>query len=113
MPEGGRLAPVVIRLPAEVDMVNSGAVGGGLRAALTPGVRLVIADMSQTVFCDSSGLRQLGLAHRAAADLDIRLCLAACAPAVQRVMTLTGLARLIQVYPSVPDALTSYGPPAG
>lgn len=107
MLDGGRLAPVVVRLPAEIDMGNSAAVGDELRAALAPGARLVIADMTQTVFCDSSGLRQLALAYRAAADRGIGLCLAGCAPPVERVMSITGLTGLIPAYPSVRDALTA------
>lgn len=57
MPDRDRLAPVAVRLPADIDITNSAAVGGELRAALAPGVRLVIADMTETVFRDLSGLR--------------------------------------------------------
>lgn len=109
---GGRLAPVVVRLPVEIDIGNSAAVGDKLRAALAPGTHLVIADMTQTMFCDSSGLQQLARAHRIAIDLDIVLCLVSGGPSVTRVMTLTGLVDLIPAYASVGDALTAHHSPS-
>jgi hypothetical protein len=39
--------PVVIPLPAEIDMANA-EDGDQLRSALTPGVTIVIADMTST-----------------------------------------------------------------
>jgi anti-anti-sigma regulatory factor len=55
--------PVVIALPAEIDMANAGPVGQQLGSALTPGVQTVIADMTATIFCDSSGISMLVRAH--------------------------------------------------
>ena len=112
VPAGRHLSPaVVVRLPAEIDIVNSAEVGERLRAALAPGVRLVIADMRVTTFCDNSGMRQLRLAHRAAAVSDTPLCLAGCGPIVTRLLNLTGLAGLIPVHSSVRDALTAFDLP--
>ena len=51
-----RVAPVVVVLPAEIDVTNSEQVYDRLVAALTPGVDIVIADMTSTSFCDSSGV---------------------------------------------------------
>jgi anti-anti-sigma regulatory factor len=42
-------APVaVVTLPAEIDMATAGAIGERVAAALAPGVRAVIADMTGT-----------------------------------------------------------------
>jgi hypothetical protein len=38
--------PVLVALPAEIDVTNAGQVGEELRSALGPGVTAVIADMS-------------------------------------------------------------------
>ena len=54
-------------LPAEIDIANGAGVGQRLCAAFAPGVTVVIADMTSTVFCDSSGISQLVLAHHCAA----------------------------------------------
>jgi hypothetical protein len=48
--------PVVIALPAEIDMANAGQVGHQLGSALAPGVKTVIAGMTATTLCDSSGI---------------------------------------------------------
>ena len=53
-PGSGRIAPfnaepVVIPLPAEIDMANTEDVGDQLRSAFTPGLAMVIADMTPTV----------------------------------------------------------------
>lgn len=44
--------PVVVRLPAEIDMVNAEHVGEELCSALTRGAAVVIADLTWTGFCD-------------------------------------------------------------
>ena len=97
--------PVVITLPAEIDMSNSDSVGSELSAAMVPGVTLVVADLTSTVFCDSGGLRHLVMAYHQAAAIDAELRLAVQASSVRRVMELTGLFRLMNVYPSVAAAL--------
>jgi len=66
--------PAVVALSAEVDMANADDVGEQLRSAFAPGVTIVVADMTWTVFRDSWGMRALVLAHRCAAD-----CHASCA----------------------------------
>jgi anti-anti-sigma regulatory factor len=54
-----RPQPVVITLPAQIDMANAGCAGQQLGSALTPGVTTVTADMTATTFCDSSGISML------------------------------------------------------
>jgi len=59
---------VVIPIPAEIDTTNARDVRCQLTAAaLKPGVRIVIADMTATTFCDSEGLRAFLVAHQRAA----------------------------------------------
>ena len=58
--------PVIVSLPAEIDMANEEDVGEQLCAAFAPGVTVVIADLGSTVFCGTSGARQLVLAHKRA-----------------------------------------------
>ena len=70
-------APVIAALPAEIDLSNSAEVGAALRQNFKPGVSLVIADLTGTVFCDSSGIRQLLLAHDLAAESQAELRLVA------------------------------------
>ena len=44
---------VVVNLPSAIDIANADQVSDQLTAMLGPGVRVVIADLSRTRFCDS------------------------------------------------------------
>jgi anti-anti-sigma regulatory factor len=69
--------PVIVRLPAEIDLANADGIGEELAAASGPCVAVVIADMTATAFCGSVGMRTLVLARRQAvtAGTDLRLML--------------------------------------
>lgn len=100
--------PVVVALPAEIDVTNSEEVYAQLVAALAPGVSTVIADMMATVFCDSSGVHAIMHAQENAAARDVRMLLAvSSATSVRRVLELIGVTRLMPVYPSLREALTA------
>jgi len=99
----------VVALPAEIDMANAESVGERLGSAFTPGVTVVIADMTSTVFCDSYGMRCLVLAYRCAGR-PARLRLAVPDTRVRQVLRLAGLDRLLPVYPSLGAALTGGTP---
>ena len=73
---------------------------------LTPGVNTVIADMTSTVFCDSSGVHAIMHAYESAAARDVRMRLAvSSASSVRRVLELIGVGRLMPVYPTLAEAL--------
>ena len=84
------LPAVVIALPAEIDMANADRVGQQLGAALAPGVATVIADMTATRFCDSSGINMLVRAHGQAAANGTELRLVVPSTAVLRTLALLG-----------------------
>jgi anti-sigma B factor antagonist len=98
--------PVVVMLPAEIDMSNADAVEAQLRAACAPGVT-VVADLSATTFCDSSGARALLTAHRQAAAGSARLRVAVPPGAVRRTLALLAFDTILQVFPSVAEALAA------
>jgi len=97
--------PVVVRLPEEIDVTNADQVRGDLQAALDQGAATVIADLSGTMFCDSRGLHALVGAHKRAAAGGVRVLLVTGAGQVRRLFALTGMDSVIEVYPSVADAL--------
>ncbi len=98
--------PVVVTLPAEIDVTNSEEVYEQLAADLAPGVSTVIADMMATVFCDSSGVHAIMHAYESAGARDVRMLLAvSSATSVRRVLELIGVSRLMPVYPSLQEAL--------
>jgi anti-sigma B factor antagonist len=101
------LPAVVVALPAEIDIANADPVGQQLASALTPAVRTVIADMTATRFCDSSGISMLVQAHKQAAANGTELRLVVLSAAVLRALTLAALDRLLPIYPSLSQALAA------
>jgi anti-sigma B factor antagonist len=104
--QAAQVVPVVVVLPAEIDVTNSEQVYEQLLAALAPGVRTVVADLTSTVFCDSSGVHAIMHAYESAAARDVGMRLAVSpATSVRRVLELIGVGRLMPVYPSLAEAL--------
>jgi hypothetical protein len=58
--------PVIVTLPAQLDAAAAGRAVGQITAAFTPGVRVVIADLTAAARCDRSAIRNLLKAHRRA-----------------------------------------------
>ena len=85
------IKPVIVVLPAEIDVTNSDEVYQQLLAALAPGGGTVIADLTSTSFCDSSGVRAVMRAHQLATTQGNVLRLAVSPTgSVHRVLQLTG-----------------------
>ena len=102
--------PVVVTLPAEIDITNGASVGLQLCSAFAPGVAIVVADLTSTVFCDSSGISQLVLAHHCAAAHHAQLRLVVPHPRVLDALKVTGIDRLLACYPSLDAALAPGSP---
>jgi anti-sigma B factor antagonist len=99
----------VVTLPAEVDVSNADQIHQDLTALVAQNASLVIIDMSTATFCDSAGVTTLVRAMRTASASGAGLRVAASAPAVTRVLAITGVDRLIEVYPSVAAAMADPG----
>lgn len=80
-------------------------------SVLGQGATLLVADMSKTNFCDSAGVSALVRTFRRAGTEATALRLAVTAPAVQRVLSITGIDRLVDIFPSVAASLA--GPRSG
>ncbi len=101
------VVPEIVALPAEIDLSNAAQVGDDLDAALGAGAAVVIADMSLTQFCDSSGIRHLLIANDRAVASTAELRLVITSAAVLRVLRVIGVDRLLRIYPSLQAALTN------
>jgi anti-sigma B factor antagonist len=100
----------VVTLPAEIDVMNADTVREDLLSVINQGAVLLIADLSQTTFCDSAGVSALVRAFRRAAASSSGLRLVVSTPAVQRVLSITGVDRLLDIFPSVAASLAGpYG----
>lgn len=90
----------VVTLPAEIDITNADQLREDLLSVLNQGAALLIADLSRTTFCDSAGVSALARSFRRAEASQGEMRLVVGTVAVQRVLTLTGIDRLLDIYPS-------------
>ena len=95
----------VVTLPVEIDVTIADTVRDELLAILGQGATLLIADLSQTEFCDSAGVSSLVRTYRQASTSGSAVRLVVSTPAVQRVLSITGVDRLVDVFPSVAASL--------
>jgi anti-sigma B factor antagonist len=96
---------VVVTLPEEIDLNNSGAVWDDLFALLN-GPALVVADMSGTIFCDSTGMRMLVVARNRAefSGATLRIVIRP-GGALARSLAIVGFDRVLPIYHSIQDAM--------
>jgi anti-sigma B factor antagonist len=95
----------VVTLPVEIDIANAGQVRDDLLSILNRGATTLIVDMGGTTFCDSAGVNALVRANKRAAANGSKMHLVVSAPAVQRVLAITGVDHLMDIYPSVAASL--------
>jgi anti-sigma B factor antagonist len=101
----------VIVLPDEIDAANSKQIGDTLAAAAQRGLPILVADMTFTTFIDSSGIRVVLQAYRVMRASGTELRFVIPAPHVLRTLAITGVDRMLPIYPSLGAALTKT--PAG
>ncbi len=107
MADPQHLPAVVVALPAELDMASADWVGQQLGAALAPGVKTVIADLTATTFCDSSGISVLVRAYKQAAANGTQLRLVVPSTAVLSSLRLVQMDYLLPIYPTLSQALAA------
>lgn len=104
--QAAQVTPVVVVLPVEIDVTNAEPVYEQLVAVLSPGVGTLIADMTSTEFCDSSGVHAIMHAYETAAERNVLMRLAVSPhTSVRRVLQLIGVGRLMPVHESLQEAL--------
>jgi anti-anti-sigma factor len=97
----------VATLPPEIDISIADAVRDELLAVVNQGAVALVADMSKTMFCDSAGVRALVRTFRRATESSTKMRIVVGTLAVERVLQITGVDRLIETYPNVAAALGS------
>jgi anti-sigma B factor antagonist len=104
----------VVSLPDEIDISNVGQVREDLLSIINRGTALLVVDMSTTTFCDSAGVDALVRAFKRATASSAGMRLVVATPAVQRILAITGVDQLIDIYPTVAAAMAVVdhaGPP--
>ncbi|MBV9446789.1 MAG: STAS domain-containing protein [Streptosporangiaceae bacterium] len=97
--------PIVVALPAEIDVVNADQVYDQLRAPFAAGAVTVIADLTATTFCDSRGIDRIITAWSKAEAAGCQLRLAVSPGGeVATLMELLGIGEALTLYPSIDEA---------
>lgn len=97
--------PVVVTLPAEIDLTNADSVDVAIARACSRRGKVVVADMTATTFCDSVGVQTLVRAGRQARAKGCELRLLVPQPGVLRVLELLGIGTIVPIYHSLDEAL--------
>ena len=95
----------VAAAPEEIDITNAQELRAVLLEAAAHGHGTVVADLTRTRFCDSSGLHTLLAAHKRAQAEGGELLLVIPSPAVLRVFAITTVDRMIPNFTSLDEAL--------
>ncbi len=95
----------VVRLAGRLDLLAAAEVKQLLTKTVSDGARVLVIDMGEVSFVDSSGLGALigGLKAARLAGGDLRL--ANVGTQAQTILELTTLNRVLRVYPNVAEAL--------
>ena len=98
----GSITTLAVR--GELDLASSPLLRDALERASAAGAGLVIIDLRELTFMDSTGLSVLVKAHRQALDAGHRLALVKGGTQVQRILTLTRVAEHLVIVDD-PDQL--------
>jgi anti-sigma B factor antagonist len=93
----------VVTVRGEVDLFTAPEFKDSIAAAIDAGTKLVIVDLTETTFIDSSSLGVLISAQRRLAGRDGRLVVVSDVKAVLSTFRITGLDGVIDLVPSLDD----------
>jgi anti-sigma B factor antagonist len=96
---------VVIIVSGELDLASGPALDDELVRLSASGVPLVVVDLRQVEFIDSTGLSILVKAHQRAAEQGHEFALVRGAQQVQRLLDLTGVAERLTLVDSPEELL--------
>jgi anti-anti-sigma factor len=97
----------VVTMPAEMDITNATGISDQLAAVTGQSPEVITADMTATVFCDTSGVHALTRAHELAAASGSELRLALGGSPAARIVQLLGLDQIVPVYHDVEESLAT------
>jgi len=103
--------PVIVTLPGEINTANAEQAAEQISAAFTPGVSVVIADLTSTACRDRSAIRHLLKAHRKATARggQVRFAIRPGGPE-HRITEFADIHPLLAVYPTLQHAITGKSP---
>jgi anti-sigma B factor antagonist len=99
----------VLAVSGELDLAAASSLEDELDRALGSGSELIVIDLKELEFIDSTGLSVLVRAHQRAQETGLRLGLVNPGAQVERLLSLTGLAQRLTLEQSVQDQLSGSG----
>src|SRR5258708_20931138 len=102
----------VVTLPEHIDVSNAGQIREEVLSVMNRGAKALIAYMPATISCDHAGADAVARAHQRAVTSGAELRLVVTAQIVSRVISLSGLDRLVSIYPSLEAATAARAPAA-
>jgi anti-anti-sigma factor len=96
----------VVTVSGELDLASSKLLHEALDSLAIKGPELMILDLRELDFIDSTGISVLVKGHRAAERIGTRFAVAGCSPQVTRLLSLTGIRELLTIVDS-PEDLTA------
>ena len=104
-----RQETLIISFSGDLDAQTAGQAHAFIDRQLDEGGQQVVVDLSQVGFMSSAGIRVLLDLLRKNRKMGGDLCLAATQPGVQRTLELAGMERVLQVYPTLGEAVLKFG----
>src|SRR5271166_3346983 len=102
----------LVALPEDIDVSNAGQIREKLLSVINRGAEALIVDMTVTISCDRAGAEAVARAYQRAVASRTELRLVVTSGVVLRMLGMTGVRRLVSVYPSVEAALAARSPAA-
>lgn len=99
----------VVSIGGEIDLSTAPAFEAAITGALDDDPPVLVIELSGVRFMASVGLRILASAHERVSK-SAQVAIVANNPATSRPIELTGLDKIISLYPTLDDALTAVGP---
>jgi anti-sigma B factor antagonist len=100
---------LILSADGGIDSTNAEELAGQLETLIQAGARNLIVDCSKLGFISSYGLAVLVRLHKRLARVGGDVRLAAVQSRIVELLELTRLARVLQIYPNVDDAIASIG----
>ncbi len=97
----------LVALPEDIDVSNAGPIREELLSVINRGAEALIVDMTATISCDQAGADAVAWAYQRAVASRTELRLVVTSGVVLRMLGMTGVGRLVPVYPSVEAALAA------
>ncbi len=96
----------VVSVGGEIDLSTAPAFEAAIAGALDDDPPVLVIELSEVSFMASVGLRILAATHEKVGE-SAQVAIVANNPATSRPMELTGLDKVLSLYPTLDDALTA------